>query len=165
MVPLMDSVVDTKLAIHFPIILFAFAMCFYSASHPKVESISPPLEFPLWSSSNHEIRWAFKSACVLGFASHCCSSVVLKTTLPCTCAKSLQSCLTLCEPMDCSPPGSSVLGTLQARILEWVAMPSSRGSSWPRDRTHVSCISCTAGRFFTPWATWEAPCSTLLEGK
>ena len=49
------------------------------------------------------------------------------------CAKSLQSCLTLCDPMDGSPPGSSVDGILQARILEWVAMPSSRGSSRSRD--------------------------------
>ena len=50
-------------------------------------------------------------------------------------AKSLQSCLTLCDPMDNSPPGSSVHGILQARILEWVAVPSSRGSSQPRDWT------------------------------
>ena len=50
---------------------------------------------------------------------------------------------TLCDPMDCSPPGSSVHGILQARILEWVAISSSRGSSWPRDQTHVSGISCT----------------------
>ena len=49
-----------------------------------------------------------------------------------------KSCLTLCDPMDHSPPGSSVHGILQARIPEWVAMPSSRGSSWPRDWTHVS---------------------------
>ena len=48
-----------------------------------------------------------------------------------------------CDPMDCSPPGSSVHGILQARTLEWVAVPSSRGSSWPRDReAHVSYISC-----------------------
>ena len=53
-------------------------------------------------------------------------------------ARSLQSCLTLCDPIDCSLPGSSVYGILQARILEWVDMPSSRGSSWPRDRTHIS---------------------------
>ena len=58
------------------------------------------------------------------------------------CAKSLQSCPTLCNPIDCSLPGSSVHGILQARILEWVAMPSSRGSSQPRDRTHISYISC-----------------------
>ena len=57
------------------------------------------------------------------------------------CAKSLQSHPTLCDPMDCSLSGPSVPGILQARILEWVAMPSSRGSSWPRDWTCVSCIS------------------------
>ena len=57
-------------------------------------------------------------------------------------AKSPQLCLTVCNPMDCSPPGSSVLGILQARILQWVAMPSSRESSQPRDRIHISyfCI-------------------------
>ena len=49
-----------------------------------------------------------------------------------------QSCPTLCDPLDCSLPGSSVHGILQARILEWVAMPSSRGSSQPRDQTEVS---------------------------
>ena len=57
-----------------------------------------------------------------------------------------QSCLTLCDLMDCSPPGSSLHGILQARILEWVAIPLSRGSSPPRDQTQVSC---TAGRFLT----------------
>ena len=64
-----------------------------------------------------------------------------------------QSYLTLCDPMDCSLPGSPVHGILQARILEWVAIPFSRGSSWLRDLTQVSCI---AGRFFTVWATKEA---------
>ena len=62
------------------------------------------------------------------------------------CAKSLQLCPTLCDTMDCSLPGSSVHGILQARILEWIAMLSARGPSWPRDWTPVSC---TAGRFFT----------------
>ena len=52
-----------------------------------------------------------------------------------------KSCLTLCDPMDYNLPGSSVHGILQARILEWVAISSSRGSSWPRDRTWVSCIA------------------------
>ena len=56
----------------------------------------------------------------------------------CMHAKSLQSCPTLCDPVDCSQPGSSVHGFLQARILEWIAMPSSRGSSRPRNWTHVS---------------------------
>ena len=57
-----------------------------------------------------------------------------------------QSCPTLCDPMDCSSPGLSVHGILQARILEWVAIPFRRGSSRPRDQTQVSCI---AGKFFT----------------
>ena len=65
-----------------------------------------------------------------------------------------QSCPTLFNRVDCSMPGSSVRGILQARILEWVAMPFSKGSSWPRDWTHVSCI---AGRFFTVWGPGEAP--------
>jgi len=64
-----------------------------------------------------------------------------------------QSCPTLCNPMDCSPPGSSVHGIVQARVLEWIAISFSRGSSWPRDRTQVSCI---AGRHFTVWATGES---------
>ena len=57
-------------------------------------------------------------------------------------AHELQSCSTLCDPIDCSPPGSSVHGILQARILEWVAMPSSRGFSLPRGLTHVPYVSC-----------------------
>ena len=60
----------------------------------------------------------------------------------CVHAKLLQSCPTLCNTMDCSPPGSSVRGILQARKLEWIAVSYSRGSSQPRDRTHVSYISC-----------------------
>ena len=63
-----------------------------------------------------------------------------------------QSCLTICDPMDCSPSGSSVHGILQVRILEWVAISFSRGSSQPRDWTQVSHI---AGRFFNLWATRE----------
>ena len=58
-----------------------------------------------------------------------------------------------CGPLDCSPPGSSIHGVLQARILEWVAIPFSRRSSWLRDQTQVSR---TAGGFFTIWATTEA---------
>ena len=66
----------------------------------------------------------------------------------CVCVIVTQVCPTLCNPMDCNPPGSSVNGILQARILEWVAF--SRGSSWPRDWTQVSCI---VGWFFgTPWS-------------
>ena len=65
-----------------------------------------------------------------------------------------QSCVTLCDPMDCSLPGFSVHGILQVRILEWVAISFSRGSFWPRDQTQGFCI---AGRFFTIWAACEPP--------
>ena len=65
-----------------------------------------------------------------------------------------QSCRTLCDPMDCSPPGSSLQGIFQARILEWVAISFSRGASWSRDWTRVSGI---VGRRFTIWATRCAP--------
>ena len=80
-----------------------------------------------------------------------------------------QSCPTLCDPMDCSLPGSSLHGILQARVLEWVAIAFSRGSSWPRDRTWVSRIP---GRRFNLWATRESfgdilkfgyHCKTLLQ--
>ena len=64
------------------------------------------------------------------------------------------SCPTLCNPMDCSLPGSSVQGIFQTRMLAWVAISFSRGSSWSRDWTWVSCIE---GGFFTNWATREAP--------
>ena len=64
----------------------------------------------------------------------------------CCCCLVAKLCLTLCDPMDCSPPGSSVHGMSQARILEWVAISCSRGSSQPRDQAHVSCL---AGKFFT----------------
>ena len=63
-----------------------------------------------------------------------------------------QSCLTLCDPMDCGLPGSSIQGILQARILEWVAISFSRGSSQPRDQIQVSCIG---GRRFNLWDTRE----------
>ena len=62
--------------------------------------------------------------------------------MACVCVKLLQSCPALCNPVDYSLLGSSVRGILQARILEWVAMPSSRGSSRPRDETRVFYVSC-----------------------
>ena len=70
--------------------------------------------------------------------------------------QSLQSCLTLCDPMYHSPPGSSVHGILQARILEWVAMASSRGSSQPRDWTQVSSYLLHCKQILYHWASREA---------
>ena len=73
----------------------------------------------------------------------------------CVCMLVAQSCRTLCDPVDCNPPGYSVLGILQARIVEWVAISFYRESFQLRDRTRVSCI---AGRVFTVWVTKEAHC-------
>ena len=67
--------------------------------------------------------------------------------------------LTFCDPVDCSPPGYSIHGIFQARVLEWVAISFSRGCSWPRDRTQVSHI---AGRCFTIWAIREASLYILI---
>ena len=71
-------------------------------------------------------------------------SLRIETLKTCVCAKLLQSCLTLtlCNPMDYSPPGSSVRGILQVRILEWVAMPTPRGSFQTRNQTCVSYVFC-----------------------
>ena len=74
----------------------------------------------------------------------------------------VQTCPTLWDPMDCSPPSSSVHGILQIRILEWVAIPFSRESSWSRNQTQVSCI---AGRSFIVWASREAPSIDLRSAK
>ena len=72
-----------------------------------------------------------------------------------------QLCLTLCSCMDCIPPGSSVHRIPQPRIMEWVAMPSSRGSLWPRGWTRVSCI---ADRFLTTWVIGEATHIVISHG-
>ena len=83
-----------------------------------------------------------------GFPGECPQQRLEAAHVPwCVCAKSLQLCLTLCNPMNYCPPGSSVHGILQARILEWVSVSSSRGSSQPRDWTCVSYISST----FVSW--------------
>ena len=81
------------------------------------------------------------------------SVAIVCTALKWTEVNVAQSCLTLCDPMDCRLPGYSVHGILQAIILEWVAMPFFRESYQPRDQTQISHI---AGRFLTLWATREA---------
>ena len=91
------------------------------------------------------------------FSSAMCVCIHLLYKMLCLVA---QFCPTLWDPVDCSPPGSSVHGILQAGILEWVAMLSSRESSQPIDWTQVSSI---AGGYFTVWATREAPCTRSVQ--
>ena len=74
------------------------------------------------------------------------NEIVVMVACVCVCVSVTQSCLTLCDPKDCSLSGSFVHGILQARILAWVTIPSSRGSSQPRYQTQVSHI---VGKFFT----------------
>ena len=99
----------------------------------------------IWSNIainiSHRVFWGLMLSCLL-LVHYCCCCLVAK------------SCPVLYDPLDCSPPGSSVHGILQERILVWVAMPSSRGSSQPRNWT---CLSCITGGFLTLWATMEAP--------
>ena len=83
----------------------------------------------------------------------------------CCCCSAAKLCPTLCDPMDCSPPGSSVHGVLQARILEWVAISSSRGSYWSRDQI---CVSCICRRILYHWAHGKHTgyyCLPLNEGR
>ena len=81
----------------------------------------------------------------------CVRACVCVCVHACTCA---QSCPTVCDPMSHSPPGSSVHGIDQGRILEGVAIFSSKWSSQPRDPARIPCVSCLAGRVFTTSATW-----------
>ena len=94
-----------------------------------------------------------------------CSSV-LPSLLLCTLAKSLQLCPTLWDPLDCSPPGFSVHGIIQARILECVlpCLPPW-GSSPPRDQIHISSLSCIVSRFSAHWATCETRITSLREAR
>ena len=79
----------------------------------------------------------------------------------CACSKSFQSCLTLCNPMDIACQAPLSMGILQARILEWVASSSSRGSSRPREWTLLSCVSWIGRQVLYPSTTWEA-CGRLV---
>ena len=93
---------------------------------------------------------------ICGRTKSCLHSFSISTEPVCVCAQLFQWCPTLCKPMDRSPPGSSVHGILRARILEWVAMLSSRDFSQPRDQTYISCVSCLAEGFFIPRTAQEA---------
>ena len=116
-------------------------------------SVQPPVD---GDSKVGSVFLAF--AVLFRSALHVCYPL---THMGLVCVLVVQLCLTLCDPMDCSSLGSSVHGILQARMLEWVAIPSSRGSSQPREWTWVSHI---AGGFFTIWATRRAPIWDLVGG-
>ena len=99
---------------------------------------------------------------VFGIVHPIMAHLMVRYPCQCVCVKTArlvtQSCLTLCDTMGCSLPGSSVNGISQARILEWASVPSSRGSSRPRDGI---CISCIGRWILHHWATWEVLNLTL----
>ena len=96
-----------------------------------------------------------------GFCLHPSNPCFAQKSELCVTGSYAQSCLTLCHPTDRRPPGSSVHGISQARILEWVAISSSMESSQPRDQTHLMPPTL-AGGFFTTSTTWEALVEPIL---
>ena len=122
---------------------------------------------PVWplSSHSHGPRSPSSTVHLLSLPSLSClnlQSWIQASSCP-LCA---ESCLTLCNPMDYSPLGSFVHRILQERILVWDVMPSSSESSWPRDQTHVSCVSCFGRWIHYHWVTWAGLCllaHSLLE--
>ena len=128
-----------------------------SEAQRKLKKKSQDIKFITWKEPYIQLKNLFMSSLRIPILD-CCRFYpgVAETSGPRPCRAVLRlvalSCPTHCDPMDCSPPGSSVHGILQARILDWVAMPSSRASSQPRDQTKVSHI---ASRFFTICATRE----------
>ena len=124
--------------------------------------------FMWWSAltgSWHDCKMSTYTIKLNGF--YCSSVAETKGTRRDSCALNCEKCqslshVQLCNSMNCYKPGSSVHRILEARILEWVAIPFTRGSSWPRDQTLVSCI---VGRFFTAWTAREAQCFPLTYDK
>ena len=115
---------------------------------PFFNLIQPPVTLPL-PSQGSALRAVMTSP----------GAVYLRDPQVCLCmwAKSIQLCPTLCDPIDGSPAGPSVHGTLQARILEWVAVPSSKDIPDPGIEPESLMSPALAGRFFTTSTTWGAP--------
>ena len=105
----------------------------------------------IWTSLEKHLFQSFVNFIIRVWFLLGCSSLCM-----CACVLNRFSCVQLCNPADCSLPGCSVHGILQARTLEWVAMPSSRGSSQPRDQTYLCYVSCIGSRFFTTSATYSS---------
>ena len=127
-------------------------LCSTQQRQSHVETENPSIYF--FKQKHHGINLSIKHIYILFFVCFliCNKRIITSDRDVRVCMLSLQSCPILCDPMNCSPPGSSVHGILQARILEWVAMSFSRGSSWTRDQTHVSWIA-----LFITSTSWEAP--------
>ena len=113
---------------------------------------------PWWCTYQHFIGFYCSVTLHCKDISHfICSFIFWWTFGLCLCCCLVaELCLTPCDPMDCSQPDFSVHGVFQARKLEWVAISFSRGSSWPRDQTHISYVASTGRQILDCWATREA---------
>ena len=107
----------------------------------------PPIWLVLVKQQNQLPNSTYKKVRNLLFRNIVCLNII-----SCCCSVT-QSCPTLCDLMNCSPSGSSVHGIFQTKILEWVVISFSKGSSWARDQTHVSCIFCICRQILYHWAT------------
>ena len=125
----------------------------YHLSHQGSPRILEWLSYPFSRGSSPPRNWTWIS-CIAGRFLTSWPTNTLLTAEEAVCMHA-QSCPTLCDPMDCGPPGSSVHGISQARLLEWVAMSFSRGSSRPRDWTNIFCGSCIGRQILYHWATWK----------
>ena len=140
--------------------------------HPGIEPGSPAMQMDSVPSDPPEKLLEFKVLhkwwCVYHTYSHVLYIYYITTYTMIyiyiyilSCWLCAQSCLTLCNPMDCSLPGSSIHGIFQARILEWVAISFCRGSTRPKDRTHLSCVSCLDRQILYHYTTWEVHMNTI----
>ena len=118
-----------------------------SLGQNKTEGSPIPILHPV----SELLLWHFCYGAALAYCSKCTQALPPTHVFVCLVT---QSCPTLCHPKDCSPSGSSVHEILQARILEGVAISSSRRSSWLRNWTHISYVSCIGRWFLYHYATW-----------
>ena len=114
--------------------------------------------FPGLGSNTHPLQHVLQGRLIVTGPLRKPKNEVLSRVQVCSVAR---LCLTLCNPIDCSPPGSSVHGNFHARILEWVAISYSREQSQPRDQTWVSCASCISRQILYHCTTWEATLKTV----
>ena len=148
---------------HLPVkILFNFFPCLIFKGSLKwllfweaFLDVPPPQTLISFTSEDTQMKCCSVVTWILPCSGIICIFILSLCVCVCVCVVP-QLCLTLCDPLDCSTPGSFVHGILWARILECVALPSSRESSWPRNWTRNSCVSWIAGGFFTLWVVEEA---------
>ena len=142
-------------------LLFSLEYWLFELPAPRSDSVTrslvPALDFEhlcLWGS--HGIIFRFTHLLRTFSFLFVCSVVCVPV------CSATQPCLTTCNPMNCSSPGSSAHGIIPARILEWADISSSRGSFWPRDQASISCIFCLGGWILYLWATWESTYAVVL---